>query len=170
MSSQALQRIALIVLVAVIGMFAGSGLTRHVIRSAQAAANEQSFAAVQAVNGALAMLKSDLERAGFVETGSTDTAVAVRIPQGESLNLIKAGTEELILSSPDGQRTISYRFGGGMLVRAISGAEAGSSTLLQKVSRAGFQAGKDGETLNVSFAVALSGGEFQRFAHFRRAS
>ena len=155
-----------------IGLLAGGAIITKNMQVAEAASREQGLAAIQAARGAMDIVKTDMERAGYAETRPASNDVAVRVSHSDTLQLTKAFAQTLAFRTPEGSEIV-YEFDNGKLTRANSGER---QVLLENARDFKVQPVNDGETVNLAFWVPVgqpSGSKTSQapaYAHFVRAS
>jgi hypothetical protein len=148
--------LVLLLIVLVCGILVGQGLTQRNMSAEQLSSREHELAAIQAARGAMDMIKSDLERAGYAETIPPSTAVAVRVKHPASDELIVAPStgQSLSFRSSDGRESVAYEMEGHRLVRIIAGERR---VLLQDARDFKVRPVNDGQSLNIAFWIPVGG-------------
>ena len=149
------------------GLLAGQFFTARTMQVAEAASQERQLAALQSARGAMNLIKYDMERAGYVETSPMSHATfevhfgQVRSGAGSDdvLQLTQAKPQSLLFRSPDGRATIEYRCEGTRLSRIAAGRESEHVLLLANALHFQIRQRADGSTLNIAFAIPMSGNE-----------
>jgi hypothetical protein len=143
------------------GLLAGQFFTARTMQVAEAATQERQLAAIQSARGAMNLIKYDMERAGYVETSPMSRA-SFQMHSGagseDVLQLTQAMPQSLSFRSPDGRATVEYRCEGTRLSRTAAGRDSEHVLLLAKALNFQIRQSRDGDTVNVAFAIEVGAG------------
>lgn len=163
--------VSLLLAVLVLGILAGHSLTRRSMNVDQASAREQELASLQAAQGAINMMKFDMERAGYAETVPPSTAVAVRLEHDEDaqppLMLATAFGQLLAFRSPDSGHRVSYETQGRQLVRVENHERL---VLMEDARNFKVRTVAEGKVINVAFDVPVGTQQSAVYGHFVKAA
>ena len=152
---------SLLVITLSFGILAGAAFTEKSKRYNASASREQMLAAIQTVRGAMDMIKSDMERAGYIETIPTDRIVAMRLSSPDPMELLKATPASLEFRVPGQAETIKYEMQGTKLVRSV-----GNRSLVLLQNARDFRVAATDGAVNVAFAIPVDQTTAPVYAHF----